>query len=154
MRVKKEDVKRLTDAWANVFVKMQEVDSRCVDLTKDIDKQDLHLIGFIGEKGDVIMRDIAEFLDIPFSTATGIVDKLVSKGYLERVHSEYDRRTVLVKLNKLGEQRCAIFNEMKDEMGEFMLKLLSNEEKERLISILEKITLNLRHYQVVEKNVN
>ena len=154
MRVKKNDVRRLSDALSGLFVKLQEVDGRCVELTRDIDKQDLHLIGFIGQQGSVIMRDIAEFLDIPFSTATGIVDKLVAKNYLVRFHSEEDRRTVRVKLDKCGDNACNVFNTMKAEMGERMLKMLTEEEKDDFIATLEKITFALSKQQVLEKNVN
>lgn len=154
MRIKKEDVKRLSNALSGLFMKLEEVDGRCVQLTKDIDKQDLHLIGFIGEQGSVIMRDIAEFLEIPFSTATGIVDKLVAKEYFTRFHSEEDRRTVRVKLDKSGDEACCVFNTMKAEIGERMLKMLNQEEQERLIATLEKITFGLTKQQVVEKNVN
>jgi len=154
MGIKKQDIKRLSGALSGLFMKVQEVDGRCVELTKEIDKQDLHLIAFIGERGSVIMRDIAEFLDIPFSTATGIVDKLVGKGCLARFHSEEDRRTVMVKLDKCGEEACSTFNTMKEEMGERMLKMLTADEKEQFIAILEKITFNLTQQQTVEKNVN
>ena len=154
MRIKKEDVERLTGAMEALIMKLHEVDGRCVELTKDIDKQDLHLISFIGDKNSVIMRDIAEFLDIPFSTATGIVDKLVSKKYLVRVHSEEDRRTVLVKLDKCGLHACNIFTEMKEELGQRMLELVTPEEKEQFISIMEKITFKLTQQQLIEKGIN
>lgn len=154
MRIKKEDVKRLSNALSGLFIKLEEVDGRCVELTRNIDKQDLHLIGFIGEQNSVIMRDIAEFLDIPFSTATGIVDKLVTKGYLLRVHSKEDRRTVLVKLDKNGAEAYSTFTVMKAEMGERILKMVSPEEKDAFIAILEKMTFGLTKQQAIEKNIN
>lgn len=154
MGIKKDDIKRLTDAMECLIMTLKEVDGRCVELTQDIDEQDLHLVSFIGERGSVIMRDIAEFLNIPFSTATGIVDKLVSKAYLKRVHSETDRRTVLVELDRCGKAAFKTFAEMKEELGERMLQLVTPEEKEQFISIMEKITFRLTQQQVIEKHIN
>jgi len=92
----KDFTSRFSSAFVNLMLKMEEVDDWCVQATKDITKQELALIGFIGHHVNVIMRDVAEFLDVPFSTATGIVDKLVTKGYLKRFNSEDDRRVVMV----------------------------------------------------------
>ena len=125
--------------FANLIVRMQEVDDTCVQATQDISKQDLLLVEFVGEGDQVIMRDIAEFLQAPFSTATGIVDKLVQKEYLRRYYSEEDRRTVLVGLTKKGEDLKALFCRMKKEMSTMIGAILSDEEKDQLLSILLKI---------------
>ena len=83
-----------------LIAKVQETDQSCIDIisTNDITKQDLAIIGFIGKRGEVIMREIVEYLDVPYSTATGIIDKLVNKKLLKRVNSSTDRRKVKVCL--------------------------------------------------------
>lgn len=140
--------------FANLIVRMQEVDDTCVQATQDISKQDLLLVEFVGEGDQVIMRDIAEFLQAPFSTATGIVDKLVQKEYLRRYYSEEDRRTVLVGLTKKGDDLKALFCRMKKEMSTMIGTILSDEEKDQLLNILLKIDSHFRAAKETEGTIS
>ena len=134
-------ITRFSQVFERLIVKMHEVDDWCVEATKDITKQELSLIGFIGDNGDVIMRDVANFLEVPFSTATGIVEKLVLKGYLKRYNSEEDRRTVLVCLtSRKGRHVFKLFSSKKREMSERIMNILNTSEQEGIIKIFEKIS--------------
>ena len=140
----KDFTTRFSDAFVNLMLKMEEVDDWCVQATKDITKQELALIGYIGEHVNVIMRDVSTFLDVPFSTATGIVDKLVSKGYLKRFNSEDDRRVVMVCLAKnKGQNTHKLMLTKKKEMSLQVQQILNSEERENLINLLEKIAKGL-----------
>ncbi len=143
------NVNRLGQSLEKLLLKMQEVDNTCVELTKDISKQDLSLIGNIGIKGEVIMREIAEYLETPLSTATWIVDKLVAKRYLKRYNSIEDRRIVKVGLTNKGQKTYELFQRQKMLMGERILKDLSLKDQSNLISLLEKITQNLNAHTPV-----
>ncbi len=124
-----------------MIVKMQEVDNFCVSMTHDISKQDLVLIGYVGTLNNVIMRDVANYLDVPYSTATGIVDKLVQKDYLKRYNSETDRRTVLVCLTEgKGKATFEFFNSKKNEMSARIMSVLEPGEQTQLITLIEKVT--------------
>lgn len=146
MRVEEEKIIRFTCALEKMLMKMQEVDNTCVELTKDITKREFSIITYIGKTGEVIMRDISEFLNVPMSTTTGIVDKLVDKGYLTRVHSEKDRRIVMVTLSKFGKESFELLQSTLFNMGDTMLSDLTIEEQTNLIYLLEKVTLNLDNY--------
>lgn len=144
MKVKKENIARLGQAFERLILKLEEVDNFCVELTKDITKQDLSLIGYIGNNGEVIMRQVAEYCDVPLSTATWNVDKLVEKKYLQRFHSEKDRRIVKVSLTKKGIGVFMLFQQKKSEMGQRMLSVLSAENQLAFIEYLEQIAQNLQ----------
>lgn len=137
-------ISRFSDSFIKLMLKMEEVDDWCVQATKDITKQELALIGYVGEHTNVIMRDIASFLDAPFSTATGIVEKLVQKGYLKRFYSEDDRRVVLVCLSKKkGLSTFKLMAQKKREMSESVMNTLNEEEQQQLLALLDKIANNI-----------
>src|SRR6185503_21351963 len=46
--------------------------------------------------------EVAERLGITNSTATGLIERLASGGYLSRAHSKDDRRQVLLRLRPKG----------------------------------------------------
>lgn len=50
------------------------------------------------------MTDFAKFLDVPASTFTGIIDRLVQKEYLVRTNDPEDRRSVLLTGTPLLQQ--------------------------------------------------
>ena len=128
--------------FSNLVIRMQEVDDWCVQMTQDITKQELMLIDFIGEGKEIIMRDIADFLQTPQSTATGIVDKLVKKDYLKRYYSEEDRRTIRIGLTAKGASLKTLFCDKKKETSEAIASILTEEEKSQIISIFKKIDSN------------
>ncbi|MEP1093694.1 MAG: MarR family transcriptional regulator [Cyclobacteriaceae bacterium] len=143
MAVDENKVGRFTLALEKMLMKMQEVDNSCVELTKDISKRDFSIIVFVGKQEEVIMRDIAEYLNIPMSTCTGIVDKLVEKGHLARFHSDEDRRIIKVTLSKFGRASFQLLESSLFNMGTMMLGDLKQKEQEELIKLLEKVTINL-----------
>ena len=112
-----DNVSRLSQSLEKLMLKMQEVDSTCVELCKDISHQELSLIGYIGLMGEVIMREIAGQLETPLSTATWIVDKLVAKKYLKRYNSIEDRRIVKVGLTNKGQKTYELSQKLKISMG-------------------------------------
>lgn len=144
MKVDTENINRLGTAFERLLLKLEEVDNFCIELTKDITKADLSLIGYIGRENEVIMRQVAEFCEVPLSTATWTVDKLVDKEYLKRVNSLEDRRIVKVSLTKKGTGVFDLFQQKKFEMGERMLSNLSTEKQEFFIQTLEQIAKNLQ----------
>ncbi len=146
MEVDENKVGRFTSALEKMLMKMQEVDNTCVELTKDISKRDFSIIVFVGKQEEVIMRDIAEYLNIPMSTCTGIVDKLVEKGHLARFHSNEDRRIIKVTLSRVGKNSFQLLESTLFNMGNTMLGDLTSSEQENLIMLLEKVTQNLDQY--------
>ncbi len=130
--------------FSKLLVRMEEVDDWCVQMTQDISKQDLLLIDHIGESEYLIMRDIAEFLNTPHSTATGIIDKLVKKAYLQRFYSEEDRRTVLVGLTDKAKELKHMFCSKRHEMSETIASVLTEKEQGELLRIFGKIDSKLQ----------
>ena len=130
--------------FSKLLVRMEEVDDWCVQITQDITKQDLLLIDHIGESEYLIMRDISEYLNTPHSTATGIVDKLVKKSYLQRFYSEEDRRTVLVGLTDKAKELKDMFCSKRHEMSENIASVLTSSEQDELLRIFEKIDRTLQ----------
>ena len=141
-----QQVERLNEAMARLIVMMQEIDDTCVRLSEDISKKELLIVQFVGANGKVIMKDIADYMKIPVSTTTGIVDRLVHKKYLQRIFSEHDRRSISIVLDSLGERTDELMTKMKTAMANRILDDLQNEEANHFIGLLEKVTGNLHKF--------
>lgn len=132
-------------------LKVQETDQSCAEIAglNEISKYDLALVGLIGKKGEVIMREIAEYLDVPFSTATGVVDKLVKKKILKRVNSEIDRRTVKVGLtSKRGTEIFHQFITFRHRLGEVVLANMDERDFADIERLMKKMVRQISDYHV------
>ena len=106
----------------------------------ELSQAEFRLIAVLGHKGNAIMSDLAAMLNVPMSTATHTVDKLVSKGLVERGRADRDRRIVLVALSEKGRQLHQSCLECQLAMGRTMLEALSPGEREIFLELMVKMT--------------
>ena len=150
--MKQQDhAQKLADCLETLIVNFEAIDDTCVELREDLSVRELNLVVSVGDAGEMIMKEIADLLNVPMSTATGIVDKLVQKGYLKRKHSDRDRRIVQIELDTEGVSAHALFRRLKKQMTGHILTILSHEESEQLTRLLEKITTGLHDYMLSEQ---
>lgn len=143
MSSNQNQVKQFTDAMEALLMKMEEVDNSCLEVSKDISKREFGLVVLLGKHNSLIMKEVADFVSVPMSTATGIVDKLVNKGYLMRFYSEEDRRIVRVGLSKYGQELYNMLERMMNMFGQNILEGFSEEERSQFIFLMQKATQNL-----------
>ena len=133
---------RLSDSLEFLIMQFKSVDVSCMQIKSDLSSRDFHLLSYIGQRDNIIMKDIADELGVPMSTATGIVDKLVQKGYLKRMYSAADRRIVLIDLDTEGKEAFELFTKMKYEATKRIISMLSIEDAEIFTNYLEQIAQN------------
>lgn len=105
-----------------------------------VSKTELLTLLQVDRNGEIIMSQIADYINIPMSTATGLVERLVKKGYLERARSESDRRIVTIRLTDDGKK---LAGEMKQTINSYIKLIydaLTEEERELLFGIFTKIS--------------
>ena len=56
----------------------------------------LNVLTLLEAEGPLSMSRLAEDLDVSVASMTGIADRMVKRGLVERRHDEHDRRVVLV----------------------------------------------------------
>ncbi|OPY28858.1 MAG: transcriptional repressor MprA [Methanocella sp. PtaU1.Bin125] len=102
---------------------------------------DLHVLGIVERWPDVILREIKEYLDVPNSTLTGIVDRLESKGLIERVISNRDRRSYGLALTGRGRALREEQRQIRREAAARMLAALdSDAERDEFVRLMGKIS--------------
>ncbi|MBN1981647.1 MAG: MarR family transcriptional regulator [Chitinivibrionales bacterium] len=104
-----------------------------------LSKQEVFTLMMLDRRGEIIMSRIAEYVNISMSTATGIVDRLVKNGYVERNRSETDRRIVMISLSKKGKALVAEIKNIGVTYAKQISEVLTDEEREFLFKIAKKI---------------
>ena len=90
------------------------------------------------------MGMLAKSMHVSMPTISGIVDRLVTAGYLARVNNPTDRRQVVVGLSKEGKKFIAQFQGVVARRWEEVLKHLNQDETESFGRIIQKIASTLQ----------
>jgi DNA-binding MarR family transcriptional regulator len=61
---------------------------------------------------DVRMSDLSAQLGVSLSTISGVVDRLVDQGFLERRDDPADRRHVVIRITDAGTTQLQLFREL------------------------------------------
>ncbi|MDU5110831.1 MAG: MarR family transcriptional regulator [Clostridium sp.] len=105
----------------------------------DLSVREMHTIEAIGSKSKRMMSEVAQDLGITVGTLTTSINRLIKKGYVERSRIEEDRRVVLVELTKKGKVANRLHERFHNEMVKEMMNGLLDDEKEVLITSLNKL---------------
>ena len=89
------------------------------------------------------MHDLARLMNLKFSSATGLVDRMVRQGMVRRTRSDADRRAVLVTITAKGRK---IFLQICQQKQRGIAKLFSrigSKERGQYLEIIEKLVSSL-----------
>lgn len=97
----------------------------------------LHVMSMLERHGDMSMSRLAEMIDVSLSNATGLVDRMAERGFVDRVRVEDDRRVVLVRISDAGRQ---VLDEIEVLRGESLRTVLDRIEPGQLEGIARATT--------------
>ena len=90
----------------------------------------------------MLMSDLSRFLLVSNGNVTGIVDRLVSDGFVVRSTREGDRRTSIVRLTDRGRQRFAMMAAAHERWIDELLQAVGADDARRLSSMLKAFRSN------------
>ena len=88
-------------------------------------------------RGPQRMKDISDHLMRGMPSATSMIDRLVRKGYVERVPDPSDRRVVLCRITDSGREMLDRFSQMGAVRSEAIAESLTDEELDKVAPALE-----------------
>lgn len=98
----------------------------------------------LSEEKTITQRDLTERLGVQPGSASEILSKLESAGLICRTQNETDRRTTDVSLTDEGRELAAQALAQRRNRHTEMFSCLSEEEKQELLSLLEKVSADWR----------
>ncbi len=100
-------------------------------------------LGFLHRAGTLNMGMISQLTNVTVSVATRFIARLESKGLIERIPDENDRRVVLVRLTDEGNQLAGnMFKAYKYKLDE-ALRGISKDDLEVFLAVLSQINEKL-----------
>ena len=110
-----------------------------ISLDLEFSKSEIFTMLLVDKHGEIIMSQLAEYINVPMSTANGIVERLVKSGHLERDRSETDRRIVIIRLTEKGR---GLVQQLKSTIAEYVSQIfdtLDDEERKLIVKIFQKV---------------
>ncbi len=99
-----------------------------------------HALLEIESKNKESVTELAKTLGLDKSTVSRTIDGLVNMGLVDRSIPMENRRTSILKLTESGINVCNSINCNNDKYIHDTLSILTEAEKEELISLFEKVT--------------
>src|SRR3990170_3240920 len=99
----------------------------------------MHVMWLLEHHGDLPMSRMADLLDVSFSNATGIVDRMEESGLVERVRVPDDRRVGLVRIAARGMQALEEIEAIKQDRLQSILGHLDEAQLDRIALALDDI---------------
>lgn len=134
------DVRLVDMLFREILGKINRLENK-KHLYKDIDDLTIIEINTLLVIGDGMksMSEIAGLLGVTSGTPTVTIDRLITKGYVERIRDEVDRRQVFVKLSGKGLEVLQAVINLKRKVGQELFGILTQEEVQVMIKALSKI---------------
>lgn len=101
------------------------------------------ILRILAHRGGINQRELMEFLGIQAGSLSEALGKLETAGYIQRSQNETDRRSVDITLTKQG-LAAAELAEEQTLTSKDLLTCLSDDEKQQLTALLEKLNENWR----------
>ena len=96
-------------------------------------------IDTINMLGNPNLGEIAKALKLSKPSVTAIVDKLASKGYIEKFQSDEDRRSFHVHLSAKGNMLVRMHEKTHNKIIDLLQNNLDSKDLKKLVTILNKV---------------
>ncbi len=105
---------------------------------------DLQLMSLVWLKPDIIIKELRDIMDLPGSTVTSSINRLVHRGWVRRVKSRRDRRSYGLELTDSGKAVQREHDRVDRVISANILNSLKNsDERQQLISLLTEAVSHL-----------
>lgn len=131
----------INELLVNIFNDILQIEQSALQQGefRDLSVTEIHTIEAIGMYEPRTMSEVAADLKITVGTLTTAVNRLISKGYVERKRIEKDRRVVLIQLTKRGKLAYRIHEKFHRDMVKSTIEGLNPAEEKVLVYSLEKL---------------
>ena len=132
---------QFTSAWEAFFRTTRRLRSRAGKHSLEgLSLPQYHLLEALRDADELTVGVLAEAAGVAAPTATRMLDCLARDGYVERRHSEEDRRSVLVSLTPSGRIAVEAAHEQVSAFRRRVFESLEPAEREQAAALLNRLS--------------
>jgi len=99
----------------------------------------LLILEYLSRQGASKMTDLAKFMHVTTAASTGIVERLVRLGYVQRIYDQEDRRIVKIKLNTKGTEILKKIIQQRTQSMTKVFSQISEDDRADYLRILMQV---------------
>jgi DNA-binding MarR family transcriptional regulator len=99
----------------------------------------LHVLSMLDHHGALTMSRLADLLGVSLSNATGLMDRMEERGFVERERDREDRRVVVVRLAEGGRQQLNEAQVLKEDLIRKILAGLTSAQLDSVRTALQDL---------------
>lgn len=141
----KVNLNKLYYALHNLVKQMHRAAHRDYHIRGAIYHGQAKLLVEVSRNDGASQKELAEKLDVRPSSMTEMLSKLENNGFIFRKQDEKDQRVSHIHLTDEGKKIVEDIEKSKDEFEEKFFSALTEEEKEQLFVLIEKLCLGLEN---------
>lgn len=122
------------------------------NILMDCTKNELLIFILLYRQTDVNMSQIAEYLNAPLNTTTGIVSRMEKRDLVTRVRSEADKRIVTIVLTSRGKEQIGEIMKSFIHYGQRIIEVLEPEEFTLMVKVFGKVVSVLQESPKEQEN--
>ncbi len=130
-----EILTRLIGDWEMQFFKEYEQEG--------FTARQLEYIDVIDRLGNPNLGEIAKALKLSKPSVTAIVEKLSSRGYIQKFQSDEDRRSFHVHLSAKGKKLVELHKETHKRIADVFIQNMDSKDLKKLETLLNKVVSKL-----------
>lgn len=134
----------IVDAYRSILKVEETILKRSDNI--DLSINEMHMLEAVGKGKNKpkTISEIAEDLGITLPSVTVAINKLVKKGYVEKLRGEEDARIVYVTLTKQGRKIDSVHRYFHESMVRSIISGMSEQEQQVLYQGILKLDLFLK----------
>ncbi|WP_122646855.1 MarR family winged helix-turn-helix transcriptional regulator [Enterococcus mediterraneensis] len=143
------DLETVNDYLVSVFNDILTIEESELKKSQfnDLSITEMHTIEAIGMYKKKTTSEVAKELSITVGTLTTAINRLVKKGYVQRIRSEDDRRVVKLGLTKKGKLLFRVHQYFHRQMIKRVLQDMGDDEEAVLLKALKNLHDFLQEYK-------
>lgn len=122
------------------------------NLLLDCTKNELFILWLLYRHKEVNMTQIAEYVNVPLNTATGIISRMEKRNLVLRQRSIEDKRVVTIRLDSKGTEQINSIIKEAMRYSSSLIKAFTKEEIEIFLDILKRGMEVLKKESFKDKN--
>lgn len=121
-----------------ILLNIRDIEQR-MHFLYDGKKSQRRILIILRNEESITQRELTEKLSIKPASVSEVLAKLANKGYIIRVPSSIDKRTMVISLTEEGRKVADEAYQYRSLRIVEMLSCLEDDEKDTLLSLLEKL---------------
>ena len=106
-----------------------------------------------GSDHEVSQKDVEDYLLLKGSTVTRLLSRMEESELIQRVRSQKDCRSNYLVMTEKGESFVPVFYQVLDNVEQLMTDGFSQEEKETLMTLLQRVIKNIINAEITGSKI-